>query len=283
MYVCPECRGALECFVCRACGLEFERVGGVPYFLAPKGAGPASPVGAIYDAIYSDHSNVWEDQGRDAAFRRYFASVVASVSAGRILEVGCGEGLLLAAIQAGEKAGIDPSVKALRRAMAVSGAECAAAQAEHLPYPDEHFDAAIAVGVMEHFSDPDAATKEIWRVLRPGGWYLVLFHTDMSWGSRARQKIREYVLPRFRPLALVTWIRKKTWKPIRQPMRRAYSTASAEDCLSRNGFETVRAITRASDPTAPLAGDHVVILVARRRPRVRESVVGPSMTRPVSG
>lgn len=266
MYVCPTCKGPLANLACPRCHLEFQRVQGVPDFLTGAAPGSRPAIGAVYDAIYSAHENVWEDQGREMRFRRWFSALAAASGDGDLLEVGCGEGLLLAELKAARKAGIDPSVAALVRAAAGSGAECAAAQAEHLPYPDASFDVVVAVGVMEHYGDPDAATREILRVLRPGGAYLVLIHVRMTRMDRVRQKLREYVFPRPRPLALARWVWKKVYRPITQPMHRNYTLEGGRDCLARNGFAVTRTITLATDPGAPLAGRHVVVYVASKRP-----------------
>jgi SAM-dependent methyltransferase len=47
---------------------------------------------------------------------------------------------------------------------------------ETLPYPDESFDLVLCTQVFEHLADPDAATREIHRVLRPDGVALVSTH-----------------------------------------------------------------------------------------------------------
>jgi SAM-dependent methyltransferase len=117
---------------------------------------------------------------------------------------------------------------------------------------------------MEHFANPAAATAEICRVLRDGGHYVALIHTDLSRSQRIALKIREFLFPKFRPLAFGSWIKKKLWRPIRQPLRKSYTIESAQDCLQRGGFLVKRLITRQTDPAAPLAGSHVVIFVAQK-------------------
>ncbi len=52
--------------------------------------------------------------------------------------------------------------------------------ATRLPFPDDHFDAAVSSMVFEYLSDVPAALKELYRVLRSGG--RVLIH-DTDWGS----------------------------------------------------------------------------------------------------
>jgi ubiquinone/menaquinone biosynthesis C-methylase UbiE len=117
---------------------------------------------------------------------------------------------------------------------------------------------------MEHFEDVDAATTEIHRVLKPSGRYIALIQTDMTRRQRLAVKLREYLFPRFRPIAFLKWARKKVRHRIVQPLRKSYTIETARQCLERCGLKVTRVITRKAEPTAPLVGDHVVILVSRK-------------------
>ena len=266
MFVCPKCKGQLVALRCAHCGLEFPEYEEVPCLLSDQSEGSASrTLREVYDEIYSHHENVWLDQGRSAGFPRYFGTLAQARSSDSVLEIGCGEGLLLAELAGNEKYGIDPSLLALLRARRRSNARYAVARAEELPFPDESFDLVVSVGVMEHFQNVDAATAEIRRVLKPAARYVALLQTDMTRLQRLQVKAREYLLPLPRPVALLRWLRKKlSAKRIVQPFRKSYTAQSAADCLTRNGLAVRRIVTRRSDPRAPLAGDHVVVLLAER-------------------
>jgi SAM-dependent methyltransferase len=47
-----------------------------------------------------------------------------------------------------------------------------------LPYEDASFDATLCCHVLEHVPDDRTAIKELWRVLRPGGWAIVMVPVD---------------------------------------------------------------------------------------------------------
>jgi len=263
-YVCPRCKGALTEFTCKDCGARYTVIEGMPCFLSEATGESTYDVREIYDEIYRHHEDVWVDQGRTGPFLRYFGDLAAGYSTGSVLEIGCGEGAQLAALMASRKFGIDVSLHALRRASKRSQAAFAIARAEELPFPAKSVDLVVAIGVMEHFEDPDAATAEIRRVLVPAGHYIVLIHTNMTLSQRLALKVREFFLPQPRPVALLRWVAKKVIHPIVQPLRKSYTVDTARQCLERNGLRVTQVITRDSQPTAPLAGTHVVILIAER-------------------
>ena len=50
----------------------------------------------------------------------------------------------------------------------------------NLPFPDDSFDVILCSHVLEHVVDDRKAMRELYRVLRPGGWALVLVPIDFS-------------------------------------------------------------------------------------------------------
>ena len=92
----------------------------------------------------------------------------------RVLDVGCGPGALSTELvrRVGSDAvtAVDPSesfVEAARERL--PGITVEQAPAEHLPFPDDSFDAAIAQLVVHFMTDPVAGLAEMGRVTRPGG------------------------------------------------------------------------------------------------------------------
>jgi 2-polyprenyl-3-methyl-5-hydroxy-6-metoxy-1,4-benzoquinol methylase len=55
-----------------------------------------------------------------------------------------------------------------------------------LPYPDDHFDAVVAVEVIEHVEDQFAFLREMARVAKPGGFVLVTTPNVLNINSRIR-------------------------------------------------------------------------------------------------
>src|SRR5689334_9682728 len=140
-YACPDCKVPLMALYCPDCHFEYPCVDGIPRFFSkdPK-FGRSVPIAAAYDTIYSGHTKVWENQGRTPEFLRYFSSLLERYAGERLLEIGCGEGYLLASLRKGEKFAVDLSIEALRKARRQGNANFSLALGERLPFPDGHFD-----------------------------------------------------------------------------------------------------------------------------------------------
>lgn len=120
----------------------------------------------------------------------------------RILDVGCGPGLLVERIAAnvgaqGEVRGVDLS----ENMVALARGRCAGspwvgfepADATALPFEDDRFDAVACTQVLEYVPDVGRALEELKRVLRPGGRAL-LIDTDWEscvWASGDDERMRQ--------------------------------------------------------------------------------------------
>ncbi|MBU2213230.1 class I SAM-dependent methyltransferase [Patescibacteria group bacterium] len=100
---------------------------------------------------------------------------LASQPQHKILDVGCGDGVIMKMIQCGERTGIDLSCTMLDRARSrVSlGADFIQMDAEHMTFSDNSFDRICCSEVLEHVLHPQQVLSEIWRVVKPDGIVVV--------------------------------------------------------------------------------------------------------------
>jgi SAM-dependent methyltransferase len=270
MYVCPNCKTPLEHFYCKECRCEYSRVDGIPVLLSKdRRFQDALKIAAAYDSIYEHHRNPWENQGKPPQFFEYFSSLLSRFQYRRFLEIGCGEGHLLASLNAGEKFAVDLSAQAIKVARSKTQAHVSIALAERLPFPAEYFDLIASVGTMEHFLDINDATREITRVLKPGGHYVALTHVDLSFLERLGVKVSEYVFPRPRPVRFARWLRSRlnfSTRPafIKQPIQNRYSRRGAKALIEHNALKVIDVIHTGRFPQIPLMGPWVVIYIAQK-------------------
>ena len=204
--VCPACLGALTIEPgggrCAGCALGFPDVAGLRdlrlesdrYLPLEADRAKAEQLRAIEPGTdFMGLSEAYYALTDDVAFRkqmflRHIQTAEARGAAlaerlprsGRVLELGCGTGgLLAAAARAGMAIeGVDIAARWLivaRRRLKDHGLSVplAAASAEQLPWADATFDTVVADSLLEHLDDPARALREWARVLRPGGSLIV--------------------------------------------------------------------------------------------------------------
>ena len=124
----------------------------------------ASPVG------YTDYAREFQRRLREGYFlARWLGRLQPQ---GRLLDVGCALGFLLAGLKRSgwRVEGVDASAFAAYYARTRFDVAVTCATLEETAFPDGAFDVIIQKDLLEHVADPRQHLDETHRLLRPGGW-----------------------------------------------------------------------------------------------------------------
>jgi SAM-dependent methyltransferase len=164
---------------CAACGL-----------VATTPELPASELGRWYAPAYYGERNRRFNPLFEWLIRLFRArrarAIEKFVRSGRILDVGCGRGLLPALLRkrGWEAHGTEISVTAAAHARQL-GIPVFVGDLTASPYPPESFDVAVFWHVLEHMADPRAALRKAHEILRPGALLAVAVPNFESLQARA--------------------------------------------------------------------------------------------------
>jgi 2-polyprenyl-3-methyl-5-hydroxy-6-metoxy-1,4-benzoquinol methylase len=114
------------------------------------------------------------------------AMFVPAVTGGRLLDVGCGNGVFAARMRSlgWEVTGVEPDAAAAAAAREVFALPVHGGPLESAALPAASFDAITLVHVIEHIPDPVAALTECRRLLKPGGLLVAVTPNILSLGRR---------------------------------------------------------------------------------------------------
>lgn len=124
------------------------------------------------------------DLGPNGYYQPAYARIAEHLDlhSGALLDVGCGPGGVCFAVAAGKPdvdcVGVDVNPAMIQRAQAAKRGRLSCTfhvmDAGALRYPVDTFDRIVGVQTMHHWRDPDAIIGELARVLKPGGWGVLL-------------------------------------------------------------------------------------------------------------
>ncbi len=190
---------------CQSCKNQYPVVEGIPVF-AQEGDGEEIKRdiqrfwGQLYNAVYSENDLSFErDRLEQQLFdleslffhRKHLAVIempVSNLEGKRVLEIGSGAGAhsALMASKGANMFSIDITPERVvatgKKLDLVGDGENIAVQAdaEYLPFPDDHFDIVYSNGVLHHTPGTQRAVSEIYRVLKLGGRAVIMVYARES-------------------------------------------------------------------------------------------------------
>ena len=139
----------------------------------------------------------------------------------RVLDVGCGRGDFLVArrLEGWDTFGVEPSPRAAEIARRRTGGTVVTGSLADGRFAEASFDLVTLFHVLEHVSDPQGLMREVHRVLKPGGYMLIM-------------------LPNVESLELKLFGR--NWQPLEIPRHLLhFSKSTVLRLLRQTGFEVV--------------------------------------------
>jgi len=190
---------------CQSCNNRYPVVEGIPMF-AQEGGGEEIKSDIqrfwkqLYKAVYSKNDLSFERDRLEQQLseleslfyhRKHLAVTempVSKLKGKRVLEIGSGAGAHSAffAFKGADMFSMDITperVVATGKKLDLIGSGehfVLQADAEHLPYPDSHFDIVYSNGVLHHTPQTEQAISEVYRVLKPGGKAVIMLYARDS-------------------------------------------------------------------------------------------------------
>jgi ubiquinone/menaquinone biosynthesis C-methylase UbiE len=199
--------------------------------------------------------------------------LAAAQQPNRLLDVGCGEGVLLNALSSilpdAQLVGIDavPAPTNVRW-WGVTGDI-----ARHLPFVGEAFDVVVAGEVLEHVPNPDLMLAEFRRVLSPGGHIVLSTPNIVSWANRVLVPLG--IQPLFTETSSEVHLGRR-WRLLGQGNQvqghlKVFSHRALKEILHRTGFSLVEMAGMPGEFPAPV--DRVDRFCARFPPIASDLLV----------
>jgi SAM-dependent methyltransferase len=154
--------------VCAGCGLVY---------VSPQPCREELP--RFYEEMYPDQEEATVASRSLGYVERHLRGLVSRrlPRGGRLLEVGCGYGRFLRALEGLplELEALEVSAEAASHAeQTVPGLRVQRCTVEEAQFPDGRFDCIVLIAVLEHLKDPRAVLRQLHRWLAPGGVVVIL-------------------------------------------------------------------------------------------------------------
>jgi O-methyltransferase/aklanonic acid methyltransferase len=208
---------------------------------------PTAAIKQIMEKIF-DEAAVSYDRVGPSIFTRFGERLVEHMPlapGARVLDIATGKGavLLPAARRVGPEGhviGIDLSgailqeTELLVRAEGLTKVELCKMDAEHLEFPDQSFDAVTCAFAIFFFPDVDAALREMYRVLKPGGCLAItnFNKTPLPFSPGVPMLIQQFMAHQVK---------------LQTTTQFAYTPQEVESLLSRSGFSSIETHSETND------------------------------------
>ena len=204
---------------------------------------PLAGSAVFFDQVAQDYAS-WYSARSPGGFalrvRRQKALELLGRARGKILDVGCGPGVMTHELlhRGWEFWGVDASPNMIEQCRKLfenrRRAHFTVADAAHLPFATGFFDVVISMGVIDRLRSPEAAIREMARVLRKDGTLIVAFANLLSPYAAWKAFVYYPLIGRLRPIyCRLTGRARPPSLPSSLP--KLYTVGSAKELVARYG------------------------------------------------